>query len=502
MRINAAGLGGETPIDHTGQRNAAGSLGLDYAGERLRLSADVIVQHDAYDSQTRGGQPDRRLIRIPRAPNPRRNLSQDYDFSRADSLTGLGRAEYDLTPDITLFGALGANSFTYAKRENPAFTLLDETGLARSNSVFQTGDTAAISGEAGARARFETGGIRHEAAVTPTALDQSLSLGQITAPDYITNIYAPARRLSPGQPKNFPATFPRGRASYNRLTSYGVADTMTFADGLVALLVGVRRQEIDAGNYAPVTGRVSSAYDRSATTPAFGLVLRPTQVLSLYANRVEGLTALRAPSTAANVNEVFAPARTRQYEIGAKLDFQTFGVTLAAFEITNPAGNTDAMTNRFGPGGIQRNRGFEGSVFGEVLPDLRVIAGVTLLDARWAKSPGGTYDDSPATGAPRVQATTGLEWDLPFLRGLTGTATAVYTGASYAGSAATGPKTIPGWTSVDLCLRYATVLGDKPVTLRASVSNIADSHYWIANPNGALILGAPRTVWLSASIDY
>lgn len=500
VRINAAGLGGTTPIDLTGQRNAAGSLGLDYAGERLRLSADVIYQHDAYDSQTRGGQPDKDLLRIPRAPDPRRNLSQTYDFSRADSLTGLARAEYDLTPDITLFGAVGSNSFTYAKRENPAFTLLDVTGRAKSNSVFQTGDTATVSGEAGARARFETGGIRHEAVFTATALDQSLTLGQITYPDYVTNLYAPVRRVSPGEPQK--ASFPRGRASYNRLTSYGVADTMTFADGLVELLVGVRRQEIDAGNYAPVTGQVSSAYDRSATTPAFGIVVRPTQVLSLYANAVEGLTALRAPSTAVNVNQVFAPARTQQYEIGSKLDFQTFGVTLAAFEITSPAGTLDSATNRFSAGGAQRNRGFEGSVFGEVLPDLQVIAGATLLDARWVKSPGDAYTGSPATGAPRFQATTGFEWDTPFLRGLTATTTLVYTGASYAGSAVTGLKKIPDWTSVDLGLRYATALGGKPVTLRASVSNIADNHYWIANPNGALILGAPRTVWLSASIDY
>nr|WP_276081533.1 TonB-dependent siderophore receptor [Methylobacterium sp. GC_Met_2] len=501
VRINAAGLGGDTPIDRTGQRNAAGSLGLDYAGDRLRLSADVIYQHDAYDSQTRGGLPAPGLLRIPRAPDPRRNMSQAYDFSRSDSLTGLARAEYDLTSDITLIGALGVNSFTYAKRENPSFSLLDVTGLTKSNSVFQTGDTATISGEAGARARFETGEIRHEAVFTATVLDQSLSLGQITYPDYLTNIYAPVRRLSPGQPV-LKTSFPRGRSSYNRLTSVGLADTMTFADGLIELLVGVRRQEIDAGNYAPVTGQVSSAYDRSATTPAFGIVLRPTQVLSLYANTVEGLTALRAPGTAANVNQVFAPARTRQYEIGSKLDFQTFGVTLAAFEITNPTGTTDPTTNRFGPGGSQRNRGFEGSVFGEVRPDLRVIAGATLLDARWAKSPGGAYDGSPATGAPRFQATTGLEWDVPFLRGLTGTATLVYTGASYAGSAATGLKKIPDWTSVDLGLRYATAIGGKPVTLRASVSNIADSHSWIANPNGALILGAPRTVWLSASVDY
>ena len=30
---------------------------------------------------------------------------------------------------------------------------------------------------------------------------------------------------------------------------------------------------------------------------AFGIVVRPTQVLSLYANTVEGLTALRAPGS-------------------------------------------------------------------------------------------------------------------------------------------------------------------------------------------------------------
>jgi iron complex outermembrane recepter protein len=178
-------------------------------------------------------------------------------------------------------------------------------------------------------------------------------------------------------------------------------------------------------------------------------------------------------------------------------------VTLAAFEITSPAGLLDAQTQRYGIVGDQRNRGFEGTVFGEILPELRVIAGATLLDARWARTPGRPYAGNPATGAPRFQTTLGWEWDTPFLRGLTATATVVYTSGSYAGTAFQAVlQKIPDWTTVDLGLRYATTLGDKPVTLRASVSNIADSHHWIANPNGALILGAPRTVWLSASIDY
>lgn len=502
VRINGGGFGGETPIDHTGQRNGVGSLALDYAGDRLRLFADVIYQHDAYDAQTRGGLPVPGL-RIPRAPDPRRNMSQSFDFSRADSLTGLGRAEYDLTPDITLFAALGANHFTYDKQENPAFTLLDARGKTKVNSIFQTGDTVGISGEAGARARFATGGIRHEAAITATLLDQNLTLGQTTYPDYLTNLYAPVRLATPGRPLA-KGTYPRGRSSYNRMTSYGVADTMTFADGLVDLLVGVRRQEIDTGNYAPVTGLTSSAYDKGATSPAFGLVLHPTETLSLYANAVQGLTALRAPGTAINAGQTFAPALTRQYEVGTKLDFKTFGVTLSAFQITNSAGNTDPLTQIYGVGGKQRNRGFEGTIFGEVAPNLRVIAGATLLDARWEWTRGGLYTGNPATGAPRFQATAGFEWDMPFLRGLTAIATVVYTGSSYAGTTFTKLlfSKIPNWTTVDLGLRYTTLVRDKPITLRATVTNVTDSHHWIANPNGALILGAPRTAWLSASIDY
>ena len=502
VRINGAGFGGDTPIDHTNQRNGVGSLALDYAGDRLRLFADVIYQHDAYDSQTRGGQPLAGL-RIPRAPDPRRNMSQSFDFSRADSLTALGRAEYDLTPDITLFAALGGNRFAYDKQENPVFTLLDTTGRTRVNSVFQTGDTVAVSGEAGARARFATGEIRHEAAFTVTRLDQDLTLGQITYPNYVSNLYAPVRLSWPGTP--LPAgTYPRGRSSYNRMTSYAVADTMTFADGLVEVLVGARRQEIETGNYAPVTGLLSSSYDKGATTPAFGLVLRPSEVLSFYANAVQGLTALRAPTTAANSNQAFAPALSRQYEIGTKLDFKTFGATLAAFQISNPAGSTDPDTQIYGIGGVQRNRGLEATVFGEIAPGLRTIAGATLLDARWERTRRGLYDGNPATGAPRFQATTGVEWDLPFLRGVTAIATVVYTGSSYAGTTLTKAafSKIPDWTSVDLGLRYTTLVRDKPVTLRATVTNVADSHYWTANPNGALILGAPRTVWLSASLDY
>lgn len=503
IRVNGAMLGGDTPIDGNGQRNGAGSLALDYTGDRFRFTADVIDQNDRYDRPTRGYSPVPGF-RIPRAPDPRINLAQRFDFSDAESLTALGRAEYDLTRDITLFAALGSNRFAYDKQESPSPTLLDAAGNASSVSVFQSGQTRTLSGEAGARARFETGSIGHEAVFTATVLDQDLTLGQITYPRYRTNIYTRVLLPFPGLPVAT-GSFPRGRSATKTLTSLAVADTLSLADGLVELLVGARRQEIESGSFAPVTGFRSGAYDRSAVTPALGLVVRPTAVLSLYVNRIEGLTALTAPNTAVNTNQTFPPARARQYEIGAKVDFETFGATLSAFQITQPTGFTDPLTRVFGVIGAQRNRGLEGTVFGALAPGLRLLGGAAFLDARLTRTRGGVYDGNPAAGAPRIQVNAGLEWDVPTADGLTAIAQLVQTGAAYSGTPlANGPsrQSVPDWTTVDLGLRYTTRLQERPVTLRATVTNVADRRYWIVNPYGALILGAPRTAWLSAAVDF
>ncbi|MGT2481393.1 TonB-dependent receptor domain-containing protein [Methylobacterium oryzae CBMB20] len=191
--------------------------------------------------------------------------------------------------------------------------------------------------------------------------------------------------------------------------------------------------------------------------------------------------------------------------MGAKVDFETFGATLSAFQITQPTGFTDLLTRVFGVIGDQRNRGLEGTVFGALAPGLRLLGGAAFLDARLTRTRGGVYDGNPAAGAPRIQVNAGLEWDVPTADGLTAIAQLVQTGAAYSGTPlANGPsrQSVPDWTTVDLGLRYTTRLRERPVTLRATVTNVADRHYWIVNPYGALILGAPRTAWLSAAVDF
>jgi len=63
-----------------------------------------------------------------------------------------------------------------------------------------------------------------------------------------------------------------------------------------------------------------------------------------------------------NVNQLLAPYRDKQYEVGVKYAaFKDFLVTLAAFDMTRPLASTVAVgsTNVFEVIGTQHNRGVE-----------------------------------------------------------------------------------------------------------------------------------------------
>ncbi|MNJ82559.1 hypothetical protein D3C77_820560 [compost metagenome] len=51
-------------------------------------------------------------------------------------------------------------------------------------------------------------------------------------------------------------------------------------------------------------------------------------------------------------------------------------------------------------------------------------------------------------------------------------------------------------------MRYATRAFDHPVTLRATVNNVLGKDYWSSASEGYLRLGSPRSLLLSASIDF
>ncbi len=76
----------------------------------------------------------------------------------------------------------------------------------------------------------------------------------------------------------------------------------------------------------------------------------------------------------------------------------------------------------------------------------------------------------------------------------------IYTSAQYYDLA--NSQKIPDWATLDLGLRYATTVQDRPLTLRATVANVTGTNYWASTGRGILSQGAPRTFLLSASVDF
>jgi iron complex outermembrane receptor protein len=250
----------------------------------------------------------------------------------------------------------------------------------------------------------------------------------------------------------------------------------------------------------------NAGYDESANTPVAGIVYKPIKNLSLYANYAEALqqgpTASAFGVVLANQGQVFAPYTSRQKEVGVKYDSGKLGMSAAVFTVSQPLGFVEG--NVFGVFGEQRNRGLELSVFGMPVRGLRVLGGLTLLDAEQRRTAGAVNQGKDAIGVPRTQLNLGTDWDVPGVPGLSLNARVLSTSKQYADAAST--QRLPSWTRLDLGANYLTRIMDRDVTFRARVDNAFDRNYWASAGGypgaGYLVLGAPRTLTVSASVDF
>ncbi len=350
--------------------------------------------------------------------------------------------------------------------------------------------------------KARTGAVGHQFAFNFTHYNEDYHLSGFRslgpAEDWVSNIYNPVWGPELSQPSPIPAI----SQTETRLTSFGVADTLLFAEDRVQLTLGVRRQQVINESFNGMTGvRMGERYKESATTPAVALLVKATDQISVYANYIEGLSqGSIAPNTAANAGEVFAPYKTKQKEVGLKFDLGEFAHTVSLYEIKRPSSYTDPFTNVFSFGGEQRNRGVEWGFFGSPLQGVRLMGGIAYSDAQVTKAASPVNEGKQATGLPKWQAKLGVEWDMPALQGLTLTANATTASKQYL--SADNSLSVPGRTVFDVGARYATKVGGNPVTLRAAVTNVANKAYWAKPHFTSLGLGAPRTFMLSASMDF
>ncbi|QHF44449.1 TonB-dependent siderophore receptor [Pseudomonas sp. S35] len=493
VRLNGSVQGGDTVIDAQSREVSLGALSLDYQGERLRSSLDLIAQQEAFDAASRpfliaSG------VAIASAANGRTNVSQAWGWSRTRDKSALLSGEYDLSDSLTVFAHAGGGKSAVARLSDQTPTIVNSAGDTSSVPGYYRFNVQRYTVDAGARLRFDTGPISHSSAVQVSRYRDELSRGIISGAAVLSNIDHPVDRPKPSIAK--PAA---PKVSASELSGVAIADTLSVLDERVQVTVGLRQQRIRSNNYNRA-GAVTTAYDDTQSTPLFGAVLKPWEHVALYYNYLEGLSKGDvAPSNAANAGEVFAPYVSKQHEVGVKLDYGTFMATLALFQIQKPSGELASGT--FSVQGEQRNRGLELSVFGEVAQGTRLLGGVTLLEAALTKTAIAANQGNTPVGVPKVQANLWAEWDTPWVEGLTLTSGAIYTASQYVNQANT--QQLDPWIRFDIGARYSTRIAERPTTLRATVQNLFDREYWSGVASyGAFSQGSPRTLLLSATVDF
>ncbi|NHF73473.1 TonB-dependent receptor domain-containing protein, partial [Paracoccus xiamenensis] len=140
----------------------------------------------------------------------------------------------------------------------------------------------------------------------------------------------------------------------------------------------------------------------------------------------------------------------------------------------------------------------EWSFFGEFRPDLRLMGGVGYVQSKMTKTAGGENEGKQAAGTPKLQAKLGAEWDVAAVDGLTLLGNATYISKIYIN--ADNSQSVGGRTIYDLGLRYQTEVADRPLNVRASLTNVTNKAYWAGQLWAGT--GAPRTLQISATMEF
>lgn len=498
VRFNGMRRSGDLPMKGSKEKLNAFSLGIDYQGDRLRAELDVNQQDRLTHARSGLLFPAASGTRISSAPKGSSNFFPDWTYWDAKEQSISTRLEFDLNEDWTAFGALGYMRYDFSSLQ-ANWLMLDDQGNIGARPTRLREDVDTLTGEVGLRGRFYTGSVKHEPVLSMSYFGLEQGQQRVNGAIVMSNIYNPVDLARPN------LTLPSGTPKVRdiRLRSLALADTLSFNEGQVQLTLGLRHQQVVSDDFNGTTGARTSHYDRSAVTPSVGVVFKPTEQLSLYANYIEGLSlGPTPPTTADNSEERFPPIKTKQFEIGAKRDFGRFSTTVSAFQIELPSGLTvnDGAVSLFKVDGEQRNRGIELLFQGEVRHDVRLLAGATWTQAELVKTEDGTNDGKVAPAVPKLQFNLSGEWDTPFLPGATLTARLLHTGSQYVDASNT--QKLPDWTRLDLGARYAFTAGDTPLTVRATVENVFNKNYWQSAAREGLTVGAPRTLLLSVSADF
>jgi iron complex outermembrane recepter protein len=511
-RLNVLFGEGDGYVESSHQRRVLGDIGIDvrpWEHTVLELNySDYTLVDKGYPGWFTYGE----TINLPSAPDADRSgYGQKYAGVDLRTRIASARIKHEINSDWRLVvGVLNQD----ASRDinTPVNNLTSNSGNYTASFAFgfaprfiMTSDTAYLNGN------FNTWGVGHDLTLG-TAGYKSQSYAVTTAPTAASvrlgtaNIYAPQIFAEPaGGP-------PNTLANYNSSNVYqqglNLNDSIKL-DEHWGVRAGVSQDWFHVNNYN-AKSVATPEYASHGVSPTGSLLFKPAANMTAYFTYASSLQAGDlAPGTAANPGVSLAPYRSKEYEVGYKVNIAKIDLTAALFRIERPFANIDPADNVFKITGEQVNRGVELSAIGEVFDGLTMYGGVTLLDARLEHTPLPATNDKIYVGAPKVKGNTLFEYRIAAVPGLVALFNYQFSGPRPAND--TNSFSAAGYNLFDIGARYTSNIMSKPFTWRLAVNNVADKQYWstigpsnlTGTNTGNLLahLGSPRTVLASVSVD-
>lgn len=270
---------------------------------------------------------------MPEPPKNDRNFSQKWAYSDIENEFGMWRSEYDITDSWTAYTGLGAQ---HAHEEGiySAPKLLDKSGNATVSRLDTNRISDSVSGMAGIRGNFDTGFVSHKVNVGYSAMTKNEKIAwkmSAAADNPTTNIYHNTGVAMPdssnfsGSGGKYSDPLTSGRT---RTQGWLLSDTLGVLDDKLLFTAGARHQKVVIRGYNKITGAENDAdgFDGSRWMPTYGVVYKPWEEISLYANHTEALQpGETAPNTATNYGQSTGIVHSKQNEVGVKADFGRVG---------------------------------------------------------------------------------------------------------------------------------------------------------------------------------
>ncbi len=497
-RINVVDQGGDSAVEHQSTHRYLVSGAFDY-----RPTDRLLVQIDASRTQFReSGVPPIwnnvfSGLAYPPPPDTSKLWSEPYTYVHTASTSASPRITWNATDWFSLRSSF---RFTHTDYGN-----LSATNFLNSDGTYDHYITAepnqknyTYAGYAYADFKFNTSFIEHKLTVGTSAnqnelfvnVDNFAGFDPGSPQDPFTSHFTLTYPMYIPNPNLVVGTMPYYESSRVIFRTYSIGDDIQFTSRWSALL-GVSYTNIGDTDF-DTTGAVTYGYDAHKVTPTYALRFKPVEWITTYASYIEGLQEgeIVDDPLATNNGAVLPPYLRKQYEVGAKATVDNTLLTLAYFDINSALEyvlNNSPQSDTYVQSGRQVSRGVEFSATGRPTDSLRILGGFMFAHSRVTKNEADpTFDGTIPQNAVTSQIKVTAEYDLSILPGFTVMGGVYRTGGVYADQANT--LWVPGRTTGDTGLRYATIWGGHDVIARFNVSNVTNERFWL----GAYTVGDPR----------